>query len=175
MALLFAIPGAIKIEVGIGSAGAYATLGYCSRENLPDFTDNHLRHEVKSDDYGDEVAEVVHLGRSGLVTFGLAHYDPAILIILKTQPGAGDTGGGSANDEGAGVIGTSLFAAEDYFRVKLTPTIVGQKGYEFTRVWTKEGAVRIAQMGNREQIVHVTLQAKRNETTHNLYEAFTVA
>lgn len=155
------------------TSGAYSTLGYTTNDDLPAIVTNRHSLPVTTTQYGDQPREIINRGITGRLSLVLVEYDESELAdLLVRTPGA--TVEGDAGTIGGRWIGSDFASPSRTFKLRITPTLSGQRIYTFPRCYLDENSHRIFDFGNTPKKIGLDIPIVPDDSG-DLYTFTTVA
>lgn len=173
MASAFNVSGPTPVQILV-PGGSYTELGITSANFRPRYRIDVQNEEIRADDTGNEIADMVYTGLVATLSFVLSKWDTAVhASLLSNMPG------GAAEAE-HGVIG-SLWRADSYLiGVRFEPSMSSKERFTFASCVPL--VIEETEFGNTAKALACEFQVLRtqdsagtNASTDNLYVTATTS
>lgn len=140
------VAGPTRIQVNLNGTD-WEDFGECDNDNMPQWIDRDIIHEVKTSSSGAAPEQLVHQGIVATVSCVMVKWDITVLASLKAQ-----FRGGAANVAVVGnVLAADTLANSLTFGVRILPYLAGNPGVDFPRCYVNGDSFINSQWGNVEQ------------------------
>lgn len=161
---IFHVAGPTQIFTDAVLDNTLAEIGYTSNDDLPSYDEEVLNNPAESTRLGRVPADLIYLGRIGLLTIVLVEWDETELAaLLTTFP----TTEGTPAESQLGQVGLRwIGGGTDFSRqVRITPVVSGQNQYLFHRCIPNGGSgFRLFEIGNEPKQVGLQFMVLPNGT-----------